>query len=120
PTLFPYTTLFRSLYNQKENVLEPAVFANHEQLNSGTQTIVIDAKDNLWTGTSSDGLYKISHMDQSGVRHIQILGISSYPFFALEIIEGGGILCGTENDGLYQLNEQGELIHHYISSNKDD
>ncbi|HLV62067.1 hybrid sensor histidine kinase/response regulator transcription factor [Galbibacter sp.] len=108
------------LYNEKENVLEPAVFANHEQLNSGTQTLVIDAKDNLWTGTSSDGLYKISHMDQSGVRHIQKLGISSYPFFALEFIEGGGILCGTENDGLYQLNEQGELIHHYISSNKDE
>lgn len=107
-------------YNETENLLEPAVFANGEQLNSSTQTLVIDSKDNLWTGTSADGLFKISHHDASGVRSIKKLGISSNPFFALELIGRGEILCGTENDGMYQINEQGELIHHYVSSNKDE
>ncbi|WP_417361378.1 hybrid sensor histidine kinase/response regulator transcription factor [Galbibacter sp.] len=108
------------LYNEDKNLLEPAVFANGEQLNSSTQTLVIDAKDNLWTGTSADGLFKISHVDESGIRQIKKLGVSSNPFFALELIGRGEILCGTENDGMYQLNEQGELIHHYVSSNKDE
>src|SRR5690606_17109823 len=42
-------------FNKDDSVLEPAVFTNQEQLNSPTQTLVIDSKDNLWTGTSSDG-----------------------------------------------------------------
>lgn len=107
-------------YNRDKEVLEPAVFANGEQLNHATQTLAIDAKDNIWTGTSAAGLFKISRVNETGVRHIINLGVSSNPFFALELIGRGEILCGTENDGMYHLNEQGELIHHYVSSNKDE
>lgn len=107
-------------YNSDQKVLESAVFANGEKLNHETQTLVIDNKDNIWTGTTSEGLFKISHVDRSGVRQIEHLGVSSNPFFALELIGRGEILCGTENDGMYHLNEQGELIHHYVSSNKDE
>lgn len=107
-------------YDEHKQLLQPAVFADGQRIDAATQTLVVDVKDNIWTGTSAEGLYKISDEDGAGVRRIQNLGISSYPFFALEVLDDGKILCGTENDGLYHLNADGELLHHYVSSNKDE
>ncbi|EKF55636.1 histidine kinase [Galbibacter marinus] len=107
-------------YNPDKNELEYAVFAEGERINYATQTLEIDVKDNIWTGTSTAGMFKISYVDNSEIRKVQGLGVSNYPFFALELIGRGEILCGTENDGLYHLNEKGEVLHHYVTSNKDE
>src|SRR5690606_707676 len=46
-------------YDEHKQLLQPAVFADGQRIDAATQTLVVDVKDNIWTGTSAEGLYKI-------------------------------------------------------------
>src|SRR5690606_5772120 len=45
---------------------------------------------------------------------------SQNTFFTIITLPDGTLMCGSENNGLFQINAQGEVLNHYVSSKNDE
>ncbi|MBC8769817.1 response regulator [Arenibacter sp. BSSL-BM3] len=106
-------------------VLEPFKLWRNGRLESievSVRSLLIDDTENIWVGTLSDGLYKVN-LGNSTVGEPAVLeryAFSTHPFFTLMALPDGTLMCGTENDGLFHLNADGEVLNHYIINKKDE
>ena len=86
------------------------------------RSMLIDDADNIWIGTLSDGLYKVktanTEIGQPSV--MESYSFSTHPFFTLMALPDGTIMCGTENNGLFHINGNGEVLNHYLTNKKDE
>jgi len=75
---------------------------NLHKIRSNVESLYRDSENNLWIG------------------NVESFPITNEKIFCITEVENN-ILLGTENDGLFVLNNQGEIKHHYIenASNKD-
>ena len=83
------------------------------------QSMLIDAENNLWVGTYSDGVFKYKFQNK------HIVGFSKFPISKkriLSIVElaDNSVLIGSENDGLFHLNSDGSLIKNYLYNKTDE
>lgn len=83
-------------------------------VNQYIESIVLDKKQNIWLGTFSNGLAKVSH-DTSGFS-LQSFPITKKRVMALLQAEDNSILCATENDGLFLVDAQGTILKKYINN----
>jgi len=91
----------------------------YETVESSIESILIDNNKTLWLGTSSKGLIKITNTDDS--YKIQNLMITNKRVLSLSLKQDGNILCGTENDGLFEIsNEKNEIENYKFDKNIQD
>ena len=91
----------------------------YETVESSIESILIDNNKTLWLGTSSKGLIKITNTDDS--YKIQNLMITNKGVLSLSLKQDGNILCGTENDGLFEIsNEKNEIENYKFDKNIQD
>ena len=84
------------------------------------QSLLIDSNNTIWAGSIYNGVYKIKLSDIETEPLVENFKISKKSIFSLIESPYGGILCGTENDGLYYLNENGAILHHYLFDKNDE
>ncbi|MCX2679278.1 ATP-binding protein [Galbibacter sp. EGI 63066] len=120
--IYAATNLGLQEYDKEKNLIKPSVFLNGEYIKVHMESLLIDDDDNIWAGSNYDGIFKLSHFngDDTGIRTIENFKISNNLFFSLTDLKDGTLLCGTENDGLFHIDAEGNIIHHYLASNKDE
>ena len=102
-------------YKNKNNYLEPAKFQTmngNTTITFGIESLLHDKEGNLWVGTYLNGLIKIV----KGANNDLILNtyeITNKRILTLLQEPDGNILCGTENDGLFVLKTNGEIVNNY-------
>ncbi|MDI5898568.1 hybrid sensor histidine kinase/response regulator transcription factor [Flavobacterium yafengii] len=110
-------------FDPKTNSLRRSVFKNIEGVKSINEPVhcLLIEKNTIWLGTVSTGLFKIKRNDNSKdhlfeIKHFQfsqnrILSIASLP--------DKTVMCGTENEGLFHIDDNGEILNHYLSSKSE-
>ncbi|MFI8378194.1 two-component regulator propeller domain-containing protein [Leeuwenhoekiella sp. NPDC079379] len=83
------------------------------------KTMQVDHKGNIWLGTINQGLIKIDK-NENGRFVIKEFPITSKRVLSLLNTPRNTILCGTENDGLFELSPNGELLNHYYNTKFKD
>lgn len=105
-------------YNE---VLQLAKFSTKNESNTLNISIesMLVAKDNsVWIGSFSSGLFRISENDK-GINTIKEYPISKKRILALSEKPDGSILCGTENDGLFEIHyTSGNITNYYYDKLK--
>lgn len=86
------------------------------------KSLLIDGNNNIWVGTFSDGLIKVGTTDIPGEDHhtIEKFEFSKTTFFSIITLPDGTLLCATENNGLFHLNDRGRVLHHYMHNKGDE
>lgn len=89
------------------------VLKNKSLLSSEILSLETDMLGNVWVGTVKNGVAKIS------TKEINYLDIDHFPIsekriFSIKTYTNGMMLCGTENDGLFVLNNEGEISKRYV------
>jgi signal transduction histidine kinase/ligand-binding sensor domain-containing protein/DNA-binding response OmpR family regulator len=90
-----------------------------EQINAHILKTIIDNKGTVWIGTTSQGLYKVNG-NENGRYSIEHFPITSKRILSLLDTPRNTILCGTENDGMLELNRKGDVINHYVNNKFED
>lgn len=109
-------------YKSKTNslkLLSLATLKGNEEIHSHVKTMETDDKGSVWLGTTSQGLIKIDK-NENGRYRIEKYKITTKRVLSLLSTPRKTILCGTENDGLFEINTSGEIIHHYTNSKYDN
>lgn len=102
-------------------LIDTRLFLNNKRsFDSPIETMFIDSEDNLWIGTQrGEGVFKckLSNDVNSSIIDIKHLKISSKKIMTIRELPNGTIAIGTENDGLFHINSDGEVIKNYRTSN---
>ena len=124
-TVYAGTNLGLLEYDAKNNIFKPTSIKGPEgysPFDMFIQSMVMDDDNNIWAGTYSDGLYKIGGRDKNNHQFTEVdhFPISNNPFLSLISLPDGSLLCGTENDGLFYMDNNGNTINHYLyNKNKE-
>ena len=101
-------------YDPFNDVLQPTKFDlsnKYEIINSSIESVLIDNNKSIWLGTSSKGLIKISK--KNDIHTIENLIITKKRVLSLSTKLNGSILCGTENDGLFEIDIDNNKVVNY-------
>lgn len=86
-----------------------------------SKTIIKDNNNILWVGTFNNGLFRIEETDEyNEVFTVENFNFSSNTILSMISLPDGTIMCGTENNGLFHLEPNGNLIKNYIQSKTDE
>lgn len=110
-------------FDAKTNTLRRSIFKNKDgfkSINEPVQCLLIES-DNIWIGTVSTGLFKIKRNDNSKNHLFEISHFQISPNRLLSIITlpDKTVMCGTENDGLFHIDANGQILNHYLSSKSE-
>lgn len=106
-------------YNVKENRIEDCEInaAPFDFSKSKVHSLIEDKDNNLWMGIFQKGIILIpstlNRFNYYGYKSIKKNNIGSSCVMALCVDQQGMTWVGTDNDGLYGINEQGEQLVHY-------
>lgn len=110
-------------FDAKTNTLKVSKFNTKNGKESILQSIqyILINNNNLWVGTISNGLFKINKINNEENQFIKIDHFSISENRILSIIElsDGTLMCSTENDGLFHLYADGQIINHYLANKTD-
>ena len=81
-------------------------------------SILVDSQSNIWLGTVSSGVLKIQS-NNSNYLSLKQIPLTNKRILALEEYGSDKIFCGTENDGLFVLDYQGNIADRYLSNNSE-
>lgn len=73
-----------------------------------------DSSGNMWIGTYSHGLFRLDLNEK--IYNYRELPITTKRILSIAEIDYGKMLVGTENDGLFILNQEGRLLDNYTHS----
>jgi len=76
------------------------------------ESMIVTSDNSVWLGTFSSGLVKINE-NERGLFFIYQYKITEKRILSLSERSGSNILCGTENDGLFDLDFQVNSIKNY-------
>lgn len=108
-------------YHEEDNIITPFSFTTSrgkENINVHIKTMMVDSKGTIWLGTTSNGLYKIDR-NENGRYLIEHFSITSKRILSLLETPRKTILCGTENDGIFELGRDGKILNHYLNNKFD-
>lgn len=88
-------------------------------LEKNVLSILVDKQSNIWLGTTSSGILKIQS-NNSNYLIVNQISLTNKRILAVEEYSNGKILCGTENDGLFILDYNGNVIDRYLSKSTDN
>lgn len=86
---------------------------NSELCSEPISSILLDKNNVLWLGTFSKGIIRVSK-DKNDTYQTKTISATSTRILSLVALPEGGLLCGTENDGLIHLNTKGKVINTYL------
>lgn len=86
-----------------------------EKITAHIQKTEIDSKGTIWVGTTTSGLYKIDS-NENGRYVIEQFPITSKRILSLLSTPRKTILCGTENDGMFEIDRKGNILNHYLNN----
>ncbi|WP_394750677.1 hybrid sensor histidine kinase/response regulator transcription factor [Spongiimicrobium salis] len=118
--IYAVTNLGLKKYDRNRNVLVRYRYSeagNIKSIDEPINAIIFDSRDNLWLGTTEQGIIKIP--EHEGKPEVQRYLVSNKKIFSMLELEGDKILCGTENDGLLLLNGEGEILKRYVNNKFD-
>ena len=103
-------------YDPITKTLRPSMFLSgkdSESLQESIQSLEITENNDIWVGSSSSGLYQIDREDEE---HIQIIKIpiTQKRILSLITLPDETLLCGTENDGIFHVDEDGRVLKNYV------
>lgn len=111
--------------DERSGFLTRSYFRGENTMNAvhaSIKSLLIDEGDNIWIGTFSEGLHKVGRTDIPGADFYTIdkFLFSQNTFFTIITLPDGTLMCGSENNGLFQINVRGEVLNHYVSSKNDE
>lgn len=83
------------------------------------KTMTVDRKGSIWLGTTNQGVFKVD-TNENGRYEIDHYKITSKRVLALLETPRNTILCGTENDGMFEMDSKGTIVNHYLNDKFDD
>ena len=110
------------VFNSAEMSLDPVVLRTKSDFyscNSKIQSLMVDSNNNLWVGTMSNGLIKISEQSENEFYDIEEYFYSKNRIFSIIETPDKRIMYGTENDGLIHISSKGDLIEEYLTDKTD-
>ncbi|WP_051286178.1 hybrid sensor histidine kinase/response regulator transcription factor [Salinimicrobium terrae] len=112
--------LFEYVQESQEVVpFEFITFKGKEEIAAHIQTTRVDSKGTLWLGTTAQGLYKVDG-NENGRYVIEHFPITTKRILSLLDTPRKTILCGTENDGMFEIDRNGNILNHYLNDKFDD
>lgn len=109
-------------YDQEAGSMAPLEFVTlrgKHKISGHILTTMVDNKGSIWLGTTSHGLYKING-NENGRYAIQHFPVTSKRILSLLNTPRNTILCGTENDGMFEMDKNGNILNHYINNKFDN
>ncbi|AXT57197.1 response regulator [Aquimarina sp. MMG015] len=114
--IYAATSLGLRIYNPNTNTLSLSVFNTEKEKQSVAvpiKSLLIDDNNNIWLGTISDGIYRVKKSSDV------IYEINNFPFTTKRVLSmianaDGSVIFGTENDGLFHIEADGNLIKNYL------
>jgi len=105
------------VFNENKNQLStPSTsLIDGEVLDISIQTLVFDLDHNLWLGTNDQGIYKLTFTDGGIINRVDHFPLSRKRILSATIVSDGSLLFGSENDGLFHLTSNGQVINQYRS-----
>ncbi|MFC4096922.1 hybrid sensor histidine kinase/response regulator transcription factor [Euzebyella saccharophila] len=88
--------------------------SNAKTITTPLESMLIDKNNTLWLGSINKGIYRIKESGDEEPPSVINYQITLNNIFSLSEAPRNGILIGTENDGLYHVDEKGKIIHHYL------
>tara|TARA_R110002049_G_scaffold9462_1_gene48214 strand:- start:17461 stop:21630 length:4170 start_codon:yes stop_codon:yes gene_type:complete len=113
-------------YDYHTNTIKPSVFNTKQgdvYVQNSIESLIIDNQNNIWVGTETKGLIKVNttqNPDNHNVSTINHFYFSTNQFLSLVDLKNGTLLCGTENDGLYHIDNNGNILNNYQASKTDN
>jgi len=83
-----------------------------KKINKNIVSMMVDANSALWIGTHSEGLIRVTG-SEDGNYSINTYPITNKRILCMLQIPDGNIFCGTENDGLFVMGQNGKIIKNY-------
>ena len=85
---------------------------SYTTINNGVESLLVTKDNSVWIGTFSSGLLKISE-NNKGTYTIEEFKVTKKRILSLAEKSNSNILCGTENDGLFEINYATGNIKNY-------
>ncbi|MFI1771191.1 two-component regulator propeller domain-containing protein [Thalassobellus citreus] len=105
-------------YDNKTNTLKTVLFNGKNgyiSIKEPLQTLLIDNNNTLWAGSVSNGLFNIK-MNTNSFYELNNFSFSNNRFLSMTQLPDGSIMCGTENDGLFHIKNNGIVLKNYLSN----
>jgi len=99
-------------YNE---ILQLAKFSTKngfDSVNNSIESMLLAKDKSIWLGTFSSGLIKL-HSINEDIYEIENIRISKKRIMSLSEKSNYNVLCGTENDGLFEINYKTKKIKNY-------
>lgn len=112
-------------YDYKTNTLRPKSIITENGLihiDNAIESLIIDSSDTIWIGSETEGLMRVSAKETSSnelLFNINSFIFSKNQFLSLLELKDGTLLCGTENDGLFHISGDGEILKRYEATKND-
>ena len=111
-------------YDPKTKTLKPFNLteengAELQNIEMPIESLIIDDFNQMWAGSRSNGLLKITLVSDDAISRnpsVEHLKMTTNQILSLLDLKDGTIMCGTENDGLYHLDDSGRILNNYASN----
>ena len=103
----------------KLKTVENRKLQNQHLLSSEIVSLEADTFGNLWAGTVQRGVLKVIPTTATNFT-LEHYPITDKRILSVEEYKDGLILCGSENDGLFVLSSDGDVLNHYLKEIGDD
>ena len=107
-----YGLMIYDVYKNEFQLAKIDIGNEYDYINNSIQSMILAKDNSIWIGTFSSGLYKLNEND-NGVFSIKHFKISEKRILSLTEKINGNILCGTENDGLFEYIQKSGEIKNY-------
>ncbi|MDO7173749.1 two-component regulator propeller domain-containing protein [Mariniflexile sp. AS56] len=118
-TVFLGTSVGLRVLDYSNNKIRKPHNSSGANFNLPIQTLKRSANKDLWAGTYGNGIVKYQLEDDT-ITQFSNFEISSKRILAIIQLPDHSILIGSENDGLFHLNSNGELIKRYVYHKRDE
>jgi signal transduction histidine kinase/ligand-binding sensor domain-containing protein/DNA-binding response OmpR family regulator len=110
-------------FDTQTNTLKFSKFKTKKGIESIYQPIqsLLIANNNLWVGTTNDGLFKINKISnkENEFKSLDHFAVSENRIMSIIKLSDGTLMCSTENDGVFHLNADGQIKNHYLANKTD-
>ena len=99
---------------QKKVMIDALIYTadGEKTIDVPLQSLMVDELNNLWIGTQENGIYKTSCLNSNNysLKYLEQFPITQRRVMSLAQSRNGTVFCGTENDGLFILNQDGVTL----------
>ncbi|WP_281637949.1 hybrid sensor histidine kinase/response regulator transcription factor [Flavobacterium marginilacus] len=114
--IFAATNFGLKYFDSKTNSIQQVTLVENDnsksKITDSLESLFFETNNDLWIGTTNNGLIKVVETTK-GYQQKKI-AITNKRIFSIIAIDAKNILCATENDGLFLINNSGAVIKKYL------